>query len=400
MTVIGTAGHMQRCTPLMAALVDRGVETVVYTDRAVEGQVVATGARFADLYAGRPLDAADDASRPRPCRYVTFAGTFADDVAREVALVRPSLMISDAFAVVGRVVADILDVPHVNICSGHDVDPTRFVELQLEGQQVDISPRCHAAVETLRDRYGLEDASPFSYGTGMSPLLNISGEPELFMSEGTRRALGPVAFFGSLATPEVIAERQRPREPRWFGADGADLRLYVSFGTVIWRYFAAEALASMASIAQVMDARPGSRAIFSLGRADVPASAVDRLRRPNVIVESYVDQWQVLGEADVFITHHGLNSTHESIYSLVPMISHPFLGDQLAMATFCQEQAIAVPLTSKARDVIDTHRVEAALDRCRRDAPALEGALGRVRQADLDVVAHRPEVIERILALC
>jgi UDP:flavonoid glycosyltransferase YjiC (YdhE family) len=400
MTVIGSAGHMQRCAPLMAALVGRGVETIVYTDRAVEEQVVATGARFADIYAGRPLDAADDSSRPRPCRYVTFAGTFADEVAREVAEWRPSLMISDAFAVVGRVVAGLLDVPHVNICSGHDVDPTRFVERQLEGQLVDISPRCHAAVETLRHRYGMEDASPFSYGTGVSPLLNISWEPELFMSDETRRALGPVAFFGSLAAPEVIALRQRPRVPRWFGPEGADLRLYVSFGTVIWRYFAAEALASMASIAQVMDGRPGSRAIFSLGRADVPASAVAGLRRPNVTVESFVDQWQVLGEADVFITHHGLNSTHESIYSLVPMVSHPFLGDQPGMATFCQEQAIAVPLTSQARDVVDADQVEAALDRCRTDAPALDGALHRVRQADLDVVAHRPEVIERILALC
>ena len=400
MTVIGSAGHMQRCLPLMTALVERGVETIVFTDRAVEQEVVATGARFADLYAGRPLDAADDSSRPRPCRQVTFAGTFADAVAAEVARLGPSLMISDAFAVVGRVVAGILGVPHVNICSGHDVDPTRFVEVQLEGQLVDISPRCHRAVDTLRDRYGIDDASPFSYGTAMSPLLNISGEPELFMSDETRRALGPVAFFGSLAAPEAIAARQRPRVPRWFGPDRAERQLYVSFGTVIWRYFAAEALASMASIARVVEGRPGTSALFSLGRADVPAAAVAALRGPNVMVEPFVDQWQVLGEADVFITHHGLNSTHESIYSLVPMISHPFLGDQLAMAGFCQEEAIAVPLTARARDVIDRRQVEVALDRCCNDAPALEGALRRVRQADVDVVARRPEVIERILALC
>jgi UDP:flavonoid glycosyltransferase YjiC (YdhE family) len=399
MTVIGSAGHMQRCAPLMSALVATGVETTVFTERTAEEQVVATGAHFADLYAGRPLDAADDTSRPRPCRYVSFAGTFADEVAREVALLRPSLMISDAFAVVGRVVAGVLDVPHVNICSGHDVDPSRFVERQLEGQRVDVSSRCHAAVETLRHRYGIEDASPFSYGTNMSPLLNISGEPEMFMSDETRRALGPVAFFGSLAGPEVIARRQLPREPRWFGPEQADLRLYVSFGTVIWRYFAAEALASMASISQAMDRRPGSRAIYSLGRADVPAATVAELRRPNVMVEPFVDQWQVLAEADVFITHHGLNSTHESIYSLVPMISHPFLGDQLDMATFCQEQGIAVPLTSKASDVVDVDQVERALDRFRTGAPAREGALRRVREADLDVMARRPEVIERILAL-
>jgi UDP:flavonoid glycosyltransferase YjiC (YdhE family) len=383
----------------MAALVVRGIETFVFTDRAFEREVAAEGARFVDLYADRPLDAADGESLPQPCRYVSFAGYFAETIAREVANLRPSLMISDSFAVVGRVVADILQVPHINICSGHDVDPSRFVEEQVEPERVKISPRCHRAVDILRDRHGRVDASPFSYGTGTSSLLNISGEPELFMSPQTRRALEPLAFFGSLAAPRDIALRQRPRSPGWFGPEKAEIRLYVSFGTVIWRYYTSEALASLETIAEAIAKRPAARALMSLGNAAVPAEALASLRRPNVAVESFVDQWQVLGEADMFVTHHGLNSTHEAIYSLVPMISHPYLGDQPSMGNFCQELGIAAPLASNARHSIDVGLVDEALDMCVTNREQMDAALRQVREAELDVIARRPEVIERIFAL-
>jgi UDP:flavonoid glycosyltransferase YjiC (YdhE family) len=397
-TVIGSTGHVQRCRPLMAALVERGIETYVYTDRAFEREVTSEGATFVDLYAGRSLDEADDASFPKPCRYVSFAGYFSEAIAREVAILNPSLMISDSFAVVGRVVAGLLHVPHLNICSGHDVDPTRFVEQQVDADRVDISPRCHRAVDILRDRFGLADASPFSYGTATSSLLNISGEPELFMSPETRQALEPLAFFGSLAAPREIAHRQRPRSPRWFGPERAEMQLYVSFGTVVWRYYTPQALASLAAIAEAVAARPDARALISLGNASVPPEALAALRRPNVAVESFVDQWQVLGEADMFVTHHGVNSTHEAIFSLVPMISHPFLGDQPSMATFCQGLGIAVPLASKAQLAIDVDMVDLALDRCVTNREQMEDRLRQIRESDLDVMARRPEVIERILA--
>ena len=45
---------------------------------------------------------------------------------------------------------------------------------------------------------------------------------------------------------------------------------------------------------------------------------------------------RVLAAADVFVTHHGLNSTHESIAERVPMLSYPFQWDQPGMAERCQ----------------------------------------------------------------
>jgi len=232
---MGGVGHLQRLHPVAAALVTRGVDVTVFTDVEFAGAVHRVGARFADLYAGRPIEAADGESRPVPCRWVSFAARFADEIAGEAALLRPTLVMSDSFAFVGRVVAGMLGLVHVDLRSGHDVDPARFVE-GIEAERVRISPRCHEAVSVLRDRYGWEDASPFSYGTHKSGVLNICSEPEVFVSATTRRALEPIAYFGSLPSLTEIERLQRPAAPAWFGSTRSELQVFVSFGTVAWWY--------------------------------------------------------------------------------------------------------------------------------------------------------------------
>jgi UDP:flavonoid glycosyltransferase YjiC (YdhE family) len=397
LVVMGSKGHFQRLRPLMAAFVERGIKTWVLTDREFEGEVRGHGAQFCDLYAGHTMDAADDESRPIPCRYVTFAACFAEEVAREVAAMGPSLIISDSFALIGRVVAGILGLPHISVCAGHDVDPTSFVS-RIEPERISVSPRCHRAVDVLRDRFGLEDASPFSYGTSVSPLLNIYCEPAAFVSAETRRALGPIAFFGSLPPVAEIDDRRRPGARSWFGPDNGRLKVYASFGTVAWWYYTNEALASLGVIAETIAGRADVSALISLGNASLDSGQMASLTKSNVAVERYVNQWQALDEADMFLTHHGLNSTHEAIFSGVPMISHPFFGDQPSMATTCQDFGVAVPLGTGVHGGLDHAMVNKALDTCVAEREQLDAALQRARELELEVVRSRPEVVERILA--
>ena len=396
LVVMGGMGHFQRLRSMMDALVERDVNVSVLTDREFEGAVQAAGAGFVDLYGRHTLDAADAESRPIPCRYVSFAGRFGREVAQDVASLGPSLIISDSFALIGRIIAEVLGIPHINVCAGHDVDPTRFIS-QIESERVSISDDCHQAVEILREDFGLEDASPFSYGTSVSTLLNIYCEPESFVSAETRQALEPIAFFGSLPPLAEIEARRRPGRRRWFGANGGRRKVYVSFGTIAWWYYANDALAALRVISETFAARHDVDGLISLGNADVDAGAVRALTNSRVSVERYVDQWQVLNEADVFVTHHGLNSTHESIFSQVPMISYPFFGDQPSMAATCQDLGVAVPLGGPPRHVLDRRLVGDALDTCLVQSPRLATALTACRDHELDVMARRPEVVDRIL---
>jgi UDP:flavonoid glycosyltransferase YjiC (YdhE family) len=172
----------------------------------------------------------------------------------------------------------------------------------------------------------MADASPFSYLSSLSTHLNIYCEPPEFLEKGERKVFEPVAFYGSLPSLEG-GQGGTQGSRRWFGVSSARmLKVYVSFGTVIWRYYAVTALSALNTLAAALGRMENVQAVISLGGTELTIEKLAALLRPNVSVESYVDQWEVLQEADVFFTHHGLNSTHEAIFHGVPMVSYPFFS--------------------------------------------------------------------------
>ena len=80
-------------------------------------------------------------------------------------------------------------------------------------------------------------------------------------------------------------------------------------------------------------------------------------------VHTEVDQWSMLAHSDCFITHHGLNSTHEAIFHRVAMISFPFFWDQPALAAKCQALGLAIPLTDVPRGEVRDDHIETAWER-------------------------------------
>lgn len=381
-------GHFQRLRPLIAGLVEAGVTTHVFTDRGFAAEVAQAGGTFVDLFAGRPLDAADASSMPIPCRYVSFAGVFADAVLADVARLRPQLVVHDTFAVIAWAIANRLAVPRVNVCAAHNTAPAPTVARLQRDPRVALAPACRTAAQVLRERWGIADAGPFSYVTGVSPDLNVYCEPPQFLRAEERAPFEPLAFFGSLAAADLAAAPVRPAVPR----------LYASFGTVIWTYYAGEALAALTAIADAVAARPDLSALISLGGWDrAPLAA--RLTRANVGVEGYVDQRQVLRASNAFITHHGLNSTHEAVANQVPMLSYPIFGDQPRMARRCQELGLALPLADAPRAPLTAARIHEALDALAAHRPRLDARLAAARAWEQAVVRARPAVIERVVAL-
>lgn len=387
-------GHFRRLWPLIAGLVEAGVPTHVFTELAFASEVERAGARFVDLFAGRPMAAADARSIPIPSRYVSFAGHYADAVTREAAALRPAIVIHDTFAVIGWAVANHLGVPRVNVCAGHNAAPEPTLEALRHDPRVAIDPACHAAVRALRERHGIPDASPFSYVTALSPDLNLCCEPPQFLREADRAPFEPLAFFGSLSAADVDSP---PDGPSPFGA-AAGARVYVSFGTVIWSYYEVAALGALTAIVDAVASLSDTIALVSLGGRE-RAAHVARLTRPSVRVEPYIDQRRALGEATLFVTHHGLNSTHEAVLHQVPMLSYPFFGDQPAMATRCQELGLALPLAATPRAAITADGVRAALADIAAQRPLLAARLAAARGWELATIRDRPRVIARILAL-
>ncbi len=392
-------GHFRRLLPLIAGVVARGWTAHVFTHQRFESEVRAAGGQFVDLFGKYPQDAADAESLPMGVRAVAYAGHYAEAVQQDLEALRPALVVYDTFAMIGRVVAARMGVPYVNACAGHNVEPKRFQQMLAIDPRVFVSGRCLEAVENLRTRLGVADASPFSYVSGLSPHLNVYPEPPEFLTAAERKVFEPVEFFGSLPAAAEIARRASSPQARVFKGGPATFKLYVSFGTIIWRSFSAEALAALKAIAVAASRRPGFEVLMSLGGANVPADGMRELAADNVTITDFVPQWAVLAEADAFVTHHGVNSTHEAIFNRVPMLSYPFFWDQPALAAKCQALGVALPLASVAREELTVDAVDSALDRLIGSMHGLRTALEVARGHELRAMAGREAVLDRMLAL-
>ncbi len=392
-------GHFRRLRPLISGVAGEGFTALVFTDRRYKESVERAGGTFVDLFGKYPLEAADGESLPVPCRYVSFAGHYADQILRDLERIRPSLVISDTFAVIGRVAANRLGIPYVNVCAGHNVDPAVFLRLLQTDPRVSISPQCLRAVETLRSHYGMPDASPFSYVAGVSPLLNLYCEPPNYLTEAERCVFEPVAFYGSLPPAEEIEKARLLSGPSPFGGQGTQTRVYVSFGSVVWRYYAAQALAALQCLSDSLEGMDDLSVLIALGGARIEERALRALARRNVSVAPYVDQWRVLQDADLFVTHHGLNSTHEAVFHRVPMISYPFFWDQPALAEKCREFGLAIPLADSPRGPVTEENVRAAFAAFFKTRDSLRASLAQARDWELRVLEDRPAVVRQITRL-
>jgi UDP:flavonoid glycosyltransferase YjiC (YdhE family) len=234
---------------------------------------------------------------------------------------------------------------------------------------------------------------------GLSRTLNVYCEPAAFLTEGERQAFEPIAFYGSLPSIEELEARALPVVPRLF-ADGAEhLRVYVSFGTIVWRHFADTAVEALNAISTSLGHMEGVRAIVSLGGVDLDADTVRSLSRPNVSVRTWVDQWHALREADVFVTHQGMNSTHEAIYHGVPMLAYPFFADQPALAERCRALGLSLPLTSTPRGTLTPQTIEAGFAELASKRESLTSRLAQAREWELETLANRTAVHHRIAGL-
>jgi MGT family glycosyltransferase len=382
-------GHFRPLRPLIAGLVRSGFRVHVLTHRRFVADIEQIGGIPIDLFAARPLDRADDMSVPVPCRYVSFAAFYAESVIELLKEIRPALILYETFAVIGQVAARALGIPFVNISPGHNLDPARLLPWLLADPQRVTSDQCHRAVEILRERYGWADASPFSYVAALSPHLNISCEPPEFLTETERSVFEPIAFYG------CIAEAEQVRAPAPFAADD-HLRIYASFGTVMLKYYPSIVIPALMALSECLGQMPKSRLTIGLGGLPLDSSVLAQIERPNVRVEGRVDQWAALGEADLFVTHNGINSTHEAIFHGVPMLSYPFVWDQPGLARRCREFGMAVPLTKMPRSPVTAEGARTAILGALDERASLDLSLQRGRGWELEVIANRPSVLRRI----
>jgi MGT family glycosyltransferase len=378
---------VQRAVLVTRGLVQAGAEVDVFTGTGVARLFEREGARFHDLHAGRPLESVDSTSMPIPSRFVTFAGVHGESLAMEISRLKPSLIVHGTFAVIALVVAKTLGLPRVAICSGHNQSPRSAIPPLAFDPRVATSEACFGAVRVLRERYGITNASPFSYFDSLSETLNIIPEPPEFLLGDETADFQPCAFWGCI---DPLRHGVCPPQER----DGR-LKVYVAFGTISHRYYRANIEQALGAVVAAAMEMP--QAEFTLSLGGVGLNVPDALPA-NVRIESFVDQWGELARADVFITHNGLNSTHEAVYLGKPMISYPLFADQPGLAKRCEELGLAVPLAEGLRAPVSAGMVRAAIEQVLSQKERMQANLITARDWEDRVIAARPDVVGKILA--
>src|SRR5260221_6994406 len=95
---------VQTCAlPIFSDLARSGFSVHVFTHGLFGADVERAGANLVDVFAEYPLDHADSESMPFPCRYVSYAGTYAQEIVDKVKKIGPAPILCETFSVIGRV---------------------------------------------------------------------------------------------------------------------------------------------------------------------------------------------------------------------------------------------------------------------------------------------------------
>ena len=313
---LGGAGHLQPLVPFLDLARRRGHETLVIGPPAIGPLVEATGHPF--LAGGEPPESAVAPIRERlpvlPAHEAAVVGNrelfgrlataaMLPAMERVVARWHPDLVVRDPCEYASAVVGPPYGVAVPQVAIGLAA---------VEWGSIDL------ASPALEDhRPGLTDELRRSpYLSRFPAPLDPSPFPD------TRR------FQVRPATPQPL--------PDWWSGSRAPL-VYVSFGTVLGHM--AAATTAYRTVLRAVD-RLDARVLLTVGRrfdlaqlGDIPT---------HVHVQPWVDQGDVLAEAEVVVCHGGSGTTFGALAAGVPVVVVPMFADQFRNATVVAEAGAGV----------------------------------------------------------
>ena len=299
------SGHTNPTLPLTRALVERGHAVTCINAGSFRGKIEGTGARFVP-YRDFPADLSEAAVKRR-----CFRAAFETALALEGPF---DLLIYEMFFYPGIDVARCMGVPCVR----------QFSQPAWSWETWRAAPPVFRASAKLIDAQVLPKATARRMGLTYAclrdgviesrPALNIVYVPEPF--QGCRESFDGKYLF--MVPPQ--AARGGGREIPF--DEMKPPVVYISLGSIISnRGFCRECLRAFG----------GTEFSVILNTGKVPPDSLGPIPE-NIRAYGFVPQVEVLGHADVFLTHCGMNSVNESLSAGVPMVAMPFINDQLTNA--------------------------------------------------------------------
>ncbi|KAL6594981.1 hypothetical protein ACP70R_048084 [Stipagrostis hirtigluma subsp. patula] len=193
-------------------------------------------------------------------------------------------------------------------------------------------------------------------------------------------AVGPLHKLSSINGAETSLLEEDHSCIEWLNTQSPCSVLYVSFGSLahVTQHEFTEVAWGLANSAKpfLWVVRPGL--VFGMEKPELPEEFKHAVEDRGKVVE-WAPQKEVLAHPAVggFWTHSGWNSTLESIYEGVPMLSRPIFGDQLVNGRYVED---VWKIGFLLEGVLEQGKIEKAIRRLMEEK---EGVEARERAIDL-----------------
>jgi MGT family glycosyltransferase len=239
---------------------------------------------------------------------------------------RPDLLLVEAHAVWGNLLAQILNLRVATLCSMFAINDSLISAAGLLAHLYGGAPR-EAAFEGLQGLTRYFDTARrlrLRYETSCPGIVNYLGNRQSLNIVLTSREfqIGGAVFDETYQF--VGASLASGVEEFKVDLPGDDPLIYISLGTMY-----NDQVRFYADCISAFGDRP-FRVVMAVGqrldRSTLPAAPANFLMLP------HVPQMAVLRQANLFITHGGINSAHEGMWHGVPMVVFPQTADHYVVA--------------------------------------------------------------------
>ncbi|OJD58197.1 macrolide family glycosyltransferase [Bacillus sp. NH11B] len=335
----GSEGHINPTIKVVKELISRGEEVVYFSIEAFRERIEKAGAIVRTIDDQKFIKAFLSGGRnylpERINGLLHTANVIIPSVLEQIEGEHFDYIIHDSMFGSGHLIAQILKLPAINSCTSFAQDEKSFTRM-LEHLSKNIPEESIEKIKNdyqnltigIKEKYGVEIKSPYEIFCNPAPLTIVYTTRE-FQPFGetfdeTYKFVGP-----SISTQLI-------KENFDFTAIEGKSPIYISLGTVFNEAITFYKLCFKAfeNTDHTIVMSIGSKTqISDLG--DIPK---------NFIVKNYVPQTEVLKYTKLFITHGGMNSTHEGLYYDVPLIVIPQSADQPVIAKQVENLGAGVTL--------------------------------------------------------
>ncbi|MBT2659091.1 glycosyltransferase [Bacillus sp. ISL-18] len=319
----GSEGHINPTIGVVEELISRGEEVVYFAIEDFRERLEKTGATVRTFDGQKFIKAFISGGRNYLLERINGLLRTADivipSVLEQIEGEHFDYIIHDSMFGCGYILAQILKLPAINSCTSFAQSKASFdkmMEPHSNTIPTEIVHEFHSLTEKVKEKYNVEIDSPYEVFCNPAPMTIVyttrEFQPFSEAFDQTYKFVGP--SISSRLTKENIDTAK---------IKGKSL-LYISLGTVFNQAIDFYKLCFQAF------GNTDHTVVMSIGENIQPADLGEI--PANFIVNNYVPQTEVLKYTKLFITHGGMNSTHEGLYFGVPLIVIPQSADQPIIA--------------------------------------------------------------------